>query len=397
MSAGSFPVGMAVTPDGHALYAGTESTEGIRQFTIGANGALSPMSPPNATVPPETNTEHLAISPDGAYLYATDTYGGGLVQFAIGAGDTLSALSPPKVVIGTKTTAAAVSPDGASLYVGRYTGEELQRFAIGAGGALSATSNALTATGVPAEIVVTPDQGPTAALAVTPSPAGAATAFDAGGSGDPDGQVVRYDWSFGDGATATTTSPQTSHVFASAGNYTASVTVTDNEGVSTARVFTGHQVLRNGGPAARASSSFHVPSVRGSSPVLSDLRIRPKRFAVGSPTAKKKRKGPHRGAFLSFELDGSAMIGERIQRRAFGHRHHGKCSVVAKHGKRCVAWKSVKGSAAFAAAQGANRRPFTGRFHGKRLKPGVYRLLLTPRREGRKGATAHAKFTIVPG
>lgn len=405
VAAGSFPVGMAVTPDGHALYAGTESAEGIRQFTIGANGALSPMTPPSATVPAETNTEHLAVSPDGTHLYATDEFEGGLVQMAIGAGDALSLLSPPKAAPGTKTTSAAISPDGADLYVGRYTGEELQRFAIGADGALAATSNELPAVGVPGDIVVSPDQGPTAALAVTPALAGAASAFDAGGSSDPDGQVVRYDWSFGDGASATTAVPQTDHVYASAGEYTATVTVTDDEGASTARVFTGHQVLLDGGPAARASSSFRVdapPSPPASSPppaarppVLSHLRIKPRRFAVGSPSAKHRRKGPRRGAYVSFRLSVRATIGERIQRRASGHRHHGKCSVVAKRGKRCRTWKAVKGSAAFAAAQGADRRPFSGRFNGRRLKPGLYRLLLTPRHQGVKGATSYAGFRIV--
>jgi PKD repeat protein len=50
---------------------------------------------------------------------------------------------------------------------------------------------------------------------------------DAEGS---DAQIVRYFWSFGDGATQTTTSPTTSHPYAAAGTYQATLTVTDNDG-----------------------------------------------------------------------------------------------------------------------------------------------------------------------
>ncbi|HLG18011.1 MAG TPA: PKD domain-containing protein [Blastocatellia bacterium] len=47
---------------------------------------------------------------------------------------------------------------------------------------------------------------------------------------DLDGQVVAYNWTFGDGSTGTGAS--TSHVYVSSGNYTATVTVTDNDGAT---------------------------------------------------------------------------------------------------------------------------------------------------------------------
>jgi PKD repeat protein len=47
---------------------------------------------------------------------------------------------------------------------------------------------------------------------------------------DPDGQVVSYNWDFGDGTTATVASP--THVYARAGVYTASVVVRDNGGAT---------------------------------------------------------------------------------------------------------------------------------------------------------------------
>ena len=57
---------------------------------------------------------------------------------------------------------------------------------------------------------------------------GQAVQFDGTGSSDPDGTIVAYDWDFGDGNTATGATP--SHTYAAAGNYTVTLTVTDDGG-----------------------------------------------------------------------------------------------------------------------------------------------------------------------
>jgi PKD domain len=44
------------------------------------------------------------------------------------------------------------------------------------------------------------------------------------------GSIVRYVWTFGDGQSSTTGSPVVTHVYAAAGNYTATVTETDTAG-----------------------------------------------------------------------------------------------------------------------------------------------------------------------
>jgi len=54
--------------------------------------------------------------------------------------------------------------------------------------------------------------------------------FDARGSSDPDGRVVRYRWNFGGRAGSTSATP--SHVYGRVGRYRVTLTVTDDAGVS---------------------------------------------------------------------------------------------------------------------------------------------------------------------
>jgi len=71
---------------------------------------------------------------------------------------------------------------------------------------------------------------PTAAFTRGPGSGDAplTVAFDGLPSSDTDGIVTSYDWDFGDGNTAT--GPSASHTYAAAGTYTASLTVTDEDG-----------------------------------------------------------------------------------------------------------------------------------------------------------------------
>ena len=84
------------------------------------------------------------------------------------------------------------------------------------------------------------------------------TAFDASESPVKYGKITKYAWNFGDGSTLTTKTPTTTHKYANAGIYIATVTETDSAGTSTKIVFTGQTVSRNGGPSARASKTFTI-------------------------------------------------------------------------------------------------------------------------------------------
>ena len=73
---------------------------------------------------------------------------------------------------------------------------------------------------------------PTADVTADPTSVstGESVAFDGSGSTDSDGSVASYDWDFGDGTT--TTGETTSHAYDVAGDYTVTLTVTDDDGAT---------------------------------------------------------------------------------------------------------------------------------------------------------------------
>lgn len=120
-------------------------------------------------------------------------------------------------------------------------------------------------------LAITPDQRPFAQLTAQPNPVtvGQPITLDASGSTVRYGTITRYDWAFGDGATATTPGPTVTHTYAAAAPVvTATVVETDAAGTSVgltplSTVFTGQTMSRHGGAPAQAQAGFGVaPSVQ---------------------------------------------------------------------------------------------------------------------------------------
>lgn len=86
--------------------------------------------------------------------------------------------------------------------------------------------------------------------------------FDASGSTDVDGQIVSYDWSFGDGKTGS--GKVVAYTYSSGGKFNATLTVTDNEGKtdSTSRLITVYQ---------KPTASFTATPTQGIVPLKVDF------------------------------------------------------------------------------------------------------------------------------
>ena len=100
-------------------------------------------------------------------------------------------------------------------------------------------------------VVGTPNGPPLAVLEA--GCAGLSCSFDGRGSSDDDGSVVRYDWSFGDGATAA--GATATHAYGQPGSYSVTLTVTDDDGASASASTTVVAVAPNRAPTAAVTMS----------------------------------------------------------------------------------------------------------------------------------------------
>jgi PKD repeat protein len=85
-----------------------------------------------------------------------------------------------------------------------------------------------------------PNQPPVAAVGGPYTTTTGTVNFDGSASSDPDGDVLTYNWTFGDGATSTQAKP--SHTYGALGSYPVRLTVTDARGSASAPASTSAQV-----------------------------------------------------------------------------------------------------------------------------------------------------------
>lgn len=244
--AGLGPSGLSLTPDGEAGFLANSNSSSASVFATATATILGSPTLVGA------NPVGVAVNPNGPRTYVAA--GGADAVVAIDSATHLTVGAP---IPGFQTPAhIAVSPDGSRAYVTDEAGDTVT--------VLDTLANAGTAKiGVgqkPQGIAIVPNQGPRATFSIVSGAVKAErlTAFDASASTDPDGRVAAYVWDFGDGEEETTSSPLIEHVYAKAGNYTATLRLIDAEDCSSERVFTGQTVSCNGSAAAVARAAVEA-------------------------------------------------------------------------------------------------------------------------------------------
>jgi 6-phosphogluconolactonase (cycloisomerase 2 family) len=295
-------VGFALTPDGRSLYLPVAADHVIYQFDIGSDGALTPKNPPSV---PANDDQLIVVSADGRSAYGTGA-GSFVSQYDVGSGGVLLPKTPAFAVAPARVAGwLAVTPDGRSLYLTGGTGDDPTRtyqFDIGANGLLAQKSPSSVVTGAATRgIAVRPMQSALATFAAAPVRAGAATAFDATESRDPNaGTISRYDWDFGDGSSAPDGGATPTHVYGAPGTYNVILHVTGTGGCNQT-VFNGMATLCNGAPATRTraitvpasapSPGFSVVSRRANRRGIIRLVLLPTAAGRFAATATGKRGG----------------------------------------------------------------------------------------------------------
>jgi hypothetical protein len=247
---------VALTPNGANLYA-TSGDGQVFQFDVSADGSLLAKSPAAIATGAGTEPVGIAVAPNGAAVYVAAKEGssGRAIGFTIAAGGLL-APGGAAAVAGSPLRYLTATPDGKSLFA---TGGDGQLFDLGNGATIAAKPFPTIDLQASLGVVVSPNQPPVASFAAAASGvAGSPVGFDASGTTDSDGTVARYDWDFGDGTTLVDGGPTPQHVYTGPGSYTVVLVVTDNEGASTTTVFTGGTALGNGEPVAQTAQVIQI-------------------------------------------------------------------------------------------------------------------------------------------
>ncbi len=219
-------------------------------FNVDPSGSLTPVAGSPFTV--NDDPYGLAMSPDGKRLFVAGSVSDDLASYPVSADGALGAATSTAPA-GSGAASAAVSPDSRFVYSGAFGAPTGFGFSVaGDTGALTplAGSPYLPGASDAQGVATTPNQGPKANLKVIPQAPGVKekVQFKGDASTDSDGSIVSYVYDFGDGTTKTGTAekPKVSHKYKQTGTFTVTLTVTDNEGCSTAVVYTGQTASCNG-------------------------------------------------------------------------------------------------------------------------------------------------------
>lgn len=172
-----------------------------------------------------------------------------------------------------------------------------------------------------------------------------------------------------------------------AGSFPISITATDSVGCQGSASLTINIASPLPGGTTASKTTPAITSAR-----LSNTTFR---AAGDGPTLARKRRIPV-GTTISYHLSEAATAKLTVLRVVRGHRSHGSCLAGRRRGhqKSCIRLVPA-GSFARPDVAGDVSVHFSGRVHGRKLKPADYVLTLRPEANGQSGRTIKLAFRIV--
>ncbi len=275
------PVGeLAISADNTKLYVASTASDQVLVYDIATSTLLT-------TITGILQPKAMTLSTDGQTLYVTSLATNAVYRINV----PTNILNPIPILVGASPISLAATSDGQSVYVVDNVSQDMY--------IINTTTNTATLTPatfssaplkisltqdnsaayvvtnvgfdavnltnftsqsvplvIPMAEAIEPDQAPVASF--TSQVNGATATFDASNSISPVGSVVSYAWTFGDGASLMTSTPNASHTYSSSGTFPVTLTVTNSQGTSTNILYIGQMVSHNGGDFATVSKSVTV-------------------------------------------------------------------------------------------------------------------------------------------
>ena len=259
--------GVAVTPDGARALV-TRKVGGTLSVVVLAGLPAVPGKSVVTTVAVGDSPGGIAVTPDGATAVVAEAGSSDSARIV-----DLAALTSTTVPLSTPT-AADPEPFGVAIMAGPGGPQAVVADTVaGAVSVVDLASQTVVKTidvgSGPQGLAILPVRPPKAGLSTVPSsgPPPLAVTFDGSKSADPDGTIVSYAFSFGDGTSLTSPVAVVTHTYAVLGKYTASLVVTDDDGASSAPVLAAVKVEANRQPKA----TLKVSASSGRAPFLVTL------------------------------------------------------------------------------------------------------------------------------
>ncbi len=156
VAAGTGSQSIAADPSGKFAYTANWKSNNLSLYSIGANGALTPMTP--ATLSAGLSPWSVTVHPSGKYAYVVNESENTVSQYTIGADGMLTPMTTAKVGAGGSPWVITVDPSGKYAYIANYSGS-VSQYTIGASGELTSMSPATVAAGTGSHSVTVDPSG----------------------------------------------------------------------------------------------------------------------------------------------------------------------------------------------------------------------------------------------